>query len=116
MCIRDSKEAFVQAMSVASDEIQLVFFNTCNSQGQAAAVIGHVAAAIGMNTSISDEAARTFAAQFYSSIGFGLSLQQSFDQARVALQLMNIPEADTPELYITPGLVADDLVFVRPPD
>lgn len=42
---------------------------------------------IGMNTSIGDDAARVFAAQFYSSIGFGLSIQKAFDQAKAALML-----------------------------
>lgn len=63
-----SKEAIVQTMMSASDTIKLVFFNTCFSYGQAQAVVEHVDAAIGMTNSIGDEAARIFAAQFYSAI------------------------------------------------
>jgi CHAT domain len=108
-----SKEAIVQTMAAGSDEIQLVFFNTCYSRGQAEAVVEHVPAAIGMSTSIGDDAARVFAAQFYSAIGFGLSIGRAFQQARAALLLEGIREEDTPELFVTPGLDADSLVLVR---
>lgn len=63
------------------------FFNACFSQKEAQAVVDKVEAAIGMNTEIGDEAAIVFAAQFYSSIGFGQNLQQAFDQAKAALLL-----------------------------
>lgn len=109
-----SKEAIVQTMAAGSDEIQLVFFNTCYSRGQAEAVVEHVPAAIGMNTSIGDDAARVFSAQFYSAIGFGLSIGRAFQQAKAALMLEGIPEEATPELYIAAGLSADELVLVRP--
>jgi len=109
-----SKEAIVQTMAAASGDIQLVFFNTCYSRGQAEAVVQHVAAAIGMNTSIGDEAARVFAAQFYSAIGFGLSIGRAFKQAKAALMLESIPEESSPELFVTVGLNVDDLVLVQP--
>lgn len=109
-----SKEAIVQTMAAGSDEIQLVFFNTCYSRGQAEAVVEHVSAAIGMNTSIGDVAARVFSAQFYSAIGFGLSIGRAFQQAKAALMLEGIPEDDTPELFIADGLSGDALVLVRP--
>jgi hypothetical protein len=93
-----SKEAIVQAMMTFSEDIRLVFFNTCYSYEQAAAVVEHVEAAIGMNTSIGDDSTRIFAAQFYSSIGFGLSVQKAFAQTKAALMLEGIPEENTPEL------------------
>lgn len=110
-----SLEAIVQTMSSASSDIQLVFFNTCHSHAQAEAVAAIVGAAIGMASSITDDAARVFAAQFYSAIGFGLSLRQAFQQARAALMLEDIREEDTPQLYIADGLDADAIYLVRPP-
>ena len=65
-----SKEAIVQTIVASSDNIRLVFFNTCFSKNQAQAVSKHLEATIGMNTSIGDEAARVFSSQFYSSISF----------------------------------------------
>ena len=108
-----SKEAIVETMAAASGDIQLVFFNTCYSRGQAEAVVQHVPAAIGMNTSIGDAAARVFSAYFYSAIGFGLSVAQAFRQARAALMLEGIPEESTPELFATEGLDLDRLVLVQ---
>lgn len=109
-----SKEAIVQTMMTLSDKIRLVFFNTCFSYGQAKAVVEYVEAAIGMRTSIGDDAARIFAAQFYSAIGFGLSLEKAFNQAKAALMLEGILEEDTPELCVKEGLTADRIIIVRP--
>lgn len=109
-----SKEAIVQVMMASSGKIRLVFFNACFSYSQAQAVVEHVEVAIGMTTSIGDDAARIFAAQFYSSIGFGLSVQQAFNQAKAALMLEGIAEENTPELYIKDGLDAEQIIIVRP--
>lgn len=108
-----SKEAMVQTIVAGSSDVQLVFFNACFSQGQASAVVEHVPCAIGMNAPIGDEAARVFAAQFYSGIGFGLSVQRSFLQAKAALMLEGIPEHETPELFTAEGVQADELVLVK---
>lgn len=113
---RVSKDAIVQTMAACSDEIQLVFFNTCYSRRQAETVVEHVPAAIGMNTSIGDDAARVFAAQFYSAIGFGHSIGRAFQQAKAAVMLEGIPEEDTPQLFVAPGLDQNALVLVRSPD
>lgn len=109
-----SKEAIVQTMMASSDGIRLVFFNTCYSKNQAEAVSKYVEATIGMNTSIGDEAARIFSSQFYSSIGFGLSVKKSFEQARALLMLENISEQETPELFINEGYNGEDLIIVSP--
>jgi len=109
-----SKEAIVQTMMVGSDDIRLVFFNTCFSFGQAQSVIEHVESAIGMTDSVGDEAAIVFAAQFYSSIGFGLSLQKAFQQAKAALMLEGISEENIPELYLKDGVNPEELVIVKP--
>ncbi|MDR9794218.1 hypothetical protein Q8A72_14845 [Aeribacillus pallidus] len=109
-----SKDAIVQTMMSTSDNIKLVFFNTCFSYGQAQAVIKHVDAAIGMTTSIGDDAARVFAAQFYSAIGFGLSVKKAFEQGKTALMLEGIREEDTPELYVKDCIDPDELIIVKP--
>ncbi|MBJ7436003.1 MAG: CHAT domain-containing protein [Acinetobacter sp.] len=107
-----SLEAIIQAMSTANENLRLIFFNTCSSYNQALSVTEHVECAIGMNQSISDDAAQKFSAQFYSSISFGLSVQKSFDQARAALMLEGIPEENTPELYVKDGLSAKDIYLI----
>ncbi len=109
-----SKDAIVQTMMASSENIRLVFFNTCYSRNQAEAVVEHVEAAIGMKTSIGDKAARVFGAQFYSSIGFGLPVSKAFSQAKAAMMLEGITEEDVPELFIKSGLIADEIVLVQP--
>lgn len=107
-----SKDAIVQVMKTVADSIRLVFFNTCYSEGQAEAVVEHIEAAIGMNTTIGDNAARVFSSTFYSAIGFGHSVQKAFDQARAALMLEGIDEHDTPVLFVQDGLNAREIVLV----
>lgn len=109
-----SKEAIIQTIMTSSDKIHLLFFNACFSYEQAIAVTEYVDAAIGMADSIGDEAARVFAAQFYSALGFGLSLKKAFEQAKAALMLEGINESATPMLFLKDGLEASDIYIVRP--
>ena len=109
-----SKETLVELFKVVSSGIELLVFNTCFSENQANSVTAHVSAAIGMGTSIADEAARVFAAQFYSALGFGKSVGEAFGQAKVALMLENIPEEDTPKLHVSQGLNENEIVLVQP--
>lgn len=108
------KEAISMAISTASDSIKLVVFNACFSEVQAQSVVSYVDAAIGMSTSIGDEAACVFASQLYSAIGFGHSLQTSFRQAIAQLMLEDIDEENTPKLYVKDGLDSGNIVFVHP--
>ena len=107
-----SMDSIVQAMSVANENLRLVFFNTCHSKNQANSVTEHIECAIGMNTSITDEAAQVFSAQFYSSIGFGLSVDKSFKQAKAALMLEEIDEENTPALFVKPDYEAAEIYIV----
>jgi hypothetical protein len=104
--------SIVQAMSVANDDLRLVFFNTCHSKNQASNVVQHIECAIGMNASITDDAAQAFSAQFYSSIGFGLSVDKSFKQAKAALLLEGIGEEGTPQLFMADDCLADETYIV----
>ena len=108
------KEAIAAAMATASDTIRLIVFNACFSQEQALNVVDHVESVIGMSTSIGDTAACVFAARLYSSIGFGLSLKKSFDQAIAQLMLENILEDNTPMLFVKENINPDNIIFVKP--
>ena len=96
----------------AADYVRLVFFNACFSEIQAADVVKHIPAAIGMKVSISDDAARIFASQFYSAIGFGRNLDDSFRQAKAALMMENVREEQTPILILKNGVNPKDVNFV----
>jgi hypothetical protein len=98
----------------SSDKIHLLFFNACFSNEQAQAVTEYVDAAIGMTDSISDNGACAFAAQFYSSLGFGLSLKNAFEQAKGVLMLESPTEQNTPAFFIKDGIDPDNLYIVKP--
>ena len=106
-------EAISSVVAASSERIRLFFFNACFSEEQAKAVTKHVDAAIGMTDSIGDEAARVFAAAFYSAVGFGKSVQESFAQARAALLPEGIPEENTPQLFVKDGVDANQIVLVK---
>lgn len=111
-----SLEAVSQMIAATSDSIRLVFFNTCYSRNQAEATATHVEAAVGMNTAVDDDAARIFAAQFYSAIGFGHSVKKAFDQSIAILMMEGTSEENTPELFVQPGLDPSEIILVNPDD
>ncbi|MFD1707570.1 CHAT domain-containing protein [Siminovitchia sediminis] len=110
-----SKETVSLLMKTMSDSIKLVIFNNCFSSGQAAAVTEHIDCAIGMNEAVYDDAAREFAAQFYSAIGFGKSIQNAFEQGKLALTLAGLEGEEIPELYTRTGLDPSEIILVKPP-
>jgi hypothetical protein len=109
-----TKEAITQTIMTSSDKIHLIFFNACFSSEQAESVTEYVDAAIGMTASISDVSACTFAAQFYSSLGFGHSLEKAFDQAKGALMLENPSEKDIPQIYLKENIDSALVFIVKP--
>lgn len=67
-----------------------------------------------LNAAIGDEAARVFAGQFYSSIGFGYSVQIAYDRALAQLRLEDVGEDEKFELHTRDGIDPADIVLVRP--
>jgi len=107
-----STQALKALFTTLKDNIQIVILNACYSRSQAEAITEVVNCAIGMNDSIGDEAAIIFAASFYRALGFGRSIQEAFDQGKVALQLEGIPEEHTPELLVKAGVNPSQIVLV----
>jgi hypothetical protein len=109
-----SQEAIVATMSTLSDNIRVVIFNACSSHAQAKATTKYIDVAIGMKENIRDDAARVFAAQFYSAIGFGRSIKNAFDQGISALMLEGISEDGIPEIFTNEDVEPEEIVLVRP--
>jgi hypothetical protein len=97
------------------DNIQVVILNACFSKIQAEAIIQVVDCAIGMVAEIGDEAAITFISSFYRAIGFGRSVQDAFEQGKIALMLEGIPQENVPVLLNRPGINPSKIVFARQP-
>ncbi len=110
-----TKTAIAATLRTTGENVQVVVFNSCFSSSQAETVTEHIDIAIGMNESIGDDAARVFAGQFYSAIGFGRSVRNAFDQATSELMLHGISEEAIPELHAREGIDPDAIVLVRPP-
>lgn len=108
-------DAIASTISTVSDDVRLAVFNSCYSANAAAKVVDSIGAAVGMADAIHDDAARVFAAQLYSSLGFGLSLARAFSQAIAQLKMAGIPDDQIPRLYTGPGTDVERLILV-PPD
>ncbi len=108
-----TSDAISQAIATVSDNVKLVFFNACYSESQAKNIINHIDVAIGMSDSIRDDTACIFAAQFYSSLGFGLSIEQAFNQAKAELILESIPGEDIPKLFSKDKITTSEMYLVK---
>lgn len=108
-----SNDALIKVLSTASSDLRVVVFNTCSSSQQALETTQYIDVAIGMNGSIDDKAARIFSAQFYSSIRFGSSVKNAFDQAIASMQLNNTSQEHIPQLFTKPGVQAESILFVE---
>lgn len=109
-----AKDAMATAISTMSDTVQLVVYNACFSEVQAKSVVEHINAAIGMNDSIPDDTACVFAAQLYSSIGFGYSIDKAFKQAIAELLLEGVSGDGIPQIFAKDGVDLTDLILVAP--
>lgn len=90
-------------LAATSDRIRLAVFNSCQSAVQAELATEHVSFAIGMEASVEDERAKTFAAQFYNSLGFGKTLAEAFEQAKAQVALRHADGGEIPQLFEAPG-------------
>lgn len=108
-----SPDAISQAIATVSDEVKLVFFNACYSEIQAQNIVNYIDAAIGMSDAVDDDAACIFAAQFYSAIGFGLSVEQAFNQAKAELLLESAASVDVPQLCAGDEVNLSEMYLVK---
>ena len=109
-----SPSALKALFSTLKDNIRLVVLNACYSKTQATAIADVIDCVVGMNASIGDQAAITFAASFYRAIGFGRSVKEAFEQGKVSLMLEGIPEENTPELMIRRSIDPSRVYLVDP--
>lgn len=109
-----SNEMLGVLLAATSDRIRLAVFNSCQSATQAELATDYVNFAIGMDTNVEDDRAKTFAAQFYNSLGFGRTLAEAFDQAKAQVTLAHGAGGEIPQLFEAPGEEAATTVLVAP--
>ncbi len=81
-----SKRRMTLLLKAVRSKIKVVVLNGCYSDDVAAGIVAAIDCAIGMTDTVGDEAAITFASMFYSGLGYGRSVGQSFDQAKIAAE------------------------------
>jgi CHAT domain-containing protein len=101
-------------LAAAPEPIRLVLFNSCNSAAQAELAVSRVELAIGMDATVEDEVAQVFAGQFYNSLGFGLSVQTAFDQAKWQVEVECGRGQEIPRLFHGEGVEPNVVVLVNP--
>ena len=95
--------------------IRVVVLNACFTQEQASAIRKHVPCVVGMRGRVEEQVARTFAEAFYSALAFGKSVENSFEQGKALLALMNLGHDDVPQLVCRAGVNPAKVILTGPP-
>ena len=111
-----SAAALKLLFTTLKDNVRVVVLNACYSKKQASVISEVIDFVVGMNISISDDAAILFAASFYRAIGFGRTIQEAFELGCGAILLQGISEEDTPELLVKPGVDASKTRLITVPN
>ena len=80
----------------ATTGVECVVLNACYSEVQAKVIQKHIPYVVGMNQSITDEAAIRFATTFYDAIGAGKDVDFAFELG--CIQLMDLGKDGIPQL------------------
>lgn len=111
-----SGRALGNLFATVGSSVRLVFLNACHSEQQAAAIIEHVDFVIGVSGSITDEAARVFAAALYRALALGRSVSNAFTLGVNALMLEGLDaDIDRPALHTRPGADPSSAFLVDAP-
>ncbi|WP_437711018.1 CHAT domain-containing protein [Sorangium sp. So ce448] len=88
--------------------VRIVVLNACYSKAQAKAIVREIDFVVGMKDTISDLAARKFAASFYRGLGFGQTISTAFGLGVNALKREGlVDDENVPVLLVRSGISAD---------
>lgn len=91
-------QALANLFELFADQVKCVVLNACYSEVQAAAIVEHIDAVIGMNQQIGNTAAIRFAEGFYRGLGAGKDVEFAYKLGRNSVELQGIPEEHIPVL------------------
>jgi hypothetical protein len=89
---------------VLKDNIRCVVMNACFSKIQAEAITQSIDCAVGMSSTVMDDAAISFAASFYQALAFNRSLSDAFELGCAQIDLANLEGKDVPQLVVKLGV------------
>lgn len=88
--------------------IRLVVLNACFTRDQAEKLVRFVPCAIGMDPQVPDDAAITFASEFYGGLSHGESVRRAFNTSLIQMKLHDIAAGNVRELGAGSSVVARD--------
>lgn len=103
-----STSAFVKLFQLFGERTKCVIFNTNYSSSTANAISEYVDYVIGMQGSLSDEAAIEFSTSFYRAIAYGRSVEEAFQMGRNAVELASLSDEGN---FVLISRSQTDLVF-----
>ncbi len=107
-----SRETLANTFRILKKNIRCVVLDACFSIEQARAIAEHIDCVVGMNCSVKDTVAITFAGAFYRGLAFGESVKSAFDLGCNQVDLAVLGQADVPQLVFRTGVSADK-VFIH---
>jgi hypothetical protein len=99
-----SFELLAKALSATDAPPEIIVLNACNSAGARKAFLPPAKIIVVMRNSVSDLAATAFAARFYAAVAAGQSVKSAFEQGKIAVEMVSLNEADTPDLLVASGV------------
>jgi WD40 repeat protein len=110
-----STAALEEAFAAAGGSVRLVVLNACYSEPQAKALLAHVDCVVGMDGTIDDHAARSFAIGFYGGLGEREPVANAYQQGQAAISLEGMHGGEHPLLRVRDGVDASRLVLAEAP-
>jgi hypothetical protein len=107
--------AITDAFGAAGASVKLVVLSACYTEGQAEALLAHVACVVGIDGAIGDDAACNFAIGFYGGIGEREPVGDAYKQGCAAIRLEGLADADRPQLKAQAGVDVNQLVLIADP-
>ena len=95
---------FVELFALYRSHVRLVFLNACFTKTQAQSLSQVIDYSVGTGRMIGDKSGVAFAGAFYRALGFGKSVPEAFQSAKVELAILKMPRSNGLELFVRDGL------------
>jgi hypothetical protein len=96
-------KALAAIFRLLRDNIKIVVLNACFTLPQAQAISETIDFTIGINKTIRDKTAITFAGAFYRALSFGRTIQEAFESGQVELGALGIRGPNALEFLVRDG-------------
>ncbi len=91
----------------------LLVLNACETTAGAEVLLSAVKVVVAMSDSISDEAAATFAEQFYAAIASAQPILVAFEQGKIAMKAEKLKDANLPHIIVRRDVDPKNLALIR---